>query len=183
MITLRGWAPLHLCMTSSGDLLVSMIRVHAKESKVARYSGPTEIQIIQWDEQDKALYSSDINPKHLSENRNLDICVADWTAGAVVVVSAAGKLRFRYTGPPPPPTTTNKKPFKPSGITTDSQGKILASETYSKQIHILDENGYFLHYIDVCGLQDPILLCVDSRDNIFVAERRTGKVKKKQYYK
>ena len=180
LITLRGWQHLHICSTSSGDLLVTMVSNDYKQSKIVRYFGPTEIQSIQWDDQGKALYSSDIYCKYLSENRNLDICVADSSTRVVVVVSAAGILRFRYTGPP---TNNTKIPFKPSGITTDSQGRILTSDRDNNRIHIVEQDGNFLRHIDNIILQEPACLCVDSRGNLFVAEFVTGRLKKVQYYK
>ncbi|XP_078320794.1 uncharacterized protein LOC144621433 [Crassostrea virginica] len=175
LIKQRGWTPHGLCSTSSGDLLVIM-RSH--DTKVVRYSGSTEKQSIQWDDQGKPLYSFGYHI-YLSENRNLDICVADCYAGAVVVVSATGKLRFRYTGP----SCTFPESICPLGITTDSGGNILISECRKNRIHIIDQDGHFLRFIHNCGLRTPRGLCVDSQDNLFVTERDTGKVKKIMYYR
>lgn len=93
LIIILGWVPSNLCVTQSGDLLVTMYSDDTTQSKVVRYSGSTEKQTIQFDGEGKCLFSGSNAIKFITENRNQDICVADCQGVAVVVVYQNGKFR------------------------------------------------------------------------------------------
>lgn len=177
VIQLQGWVPLFLCSTAADDLLVTMYCSITKKTKIVRYHGSTEKQTIQRNG-NTDLYSPGHYTKYITENRNLDICVADNGAGSVIVVTKAGKLRFRYTGS----ISLRKGKFDPIGIASDSHCRILTSDFDNNFIHILDQDGKFLCFIDNCNLDRPWGLCVDTKDNLFVTEF-SSKVKKIKYYK
>ncbi|XP_062619822.1 uncharacterized protein LOC134281357 [Saccostrea cucullata] len=176
VIRLQNWIPSGVYSTSSGDLLVIMDNFD-KPAKVVCYSGSTEKQTIQFDDKGKSLYSSVGFRRYITENRNQDICVSEDGAKEIVVVNQAGKLRFRYTGHTPAP---KNQPFNPLGITTDSQSHILTADVSNECVHIIDQDGQFLRYID-CELIYPYGLCTDTNDNLFVAQMSNSQVKKIKY--
>lgn len=180
VILLHGWVPCCVCCTSSDDILIVITREDCKQSKVVRYSGFREKQSIQYDDKGQPLYSESCEGFYIAENINQDICVT--CSREVVVVNKDGKLQFRYTGHS---SKTFEEEFDPSGITTDSQGRILIADSDNHCIHVIDQDGEFLRYIDNCKLYHPIGLCVDSEDNLFVADDRgtmEHEVKEIQYY-
>lgn len=141
-IRLRGWKPLGVCCSISGDILIVMN--NDKISKVVRYSGLTKKQSIRFNEERQPLYSPGSINKYICENRNLDICVSDFEAHAVVVVNQDGQLRFTYTGN----SSDKLQTFHPVGITSNIRGLILIADINNYCIHIINQSGHFLRYID-----------------------------------
>ncbi|XP_061168871.1 uncharacterized protein LOC133178132 [Saccostrea echinata] len=111
--------------------------------------------IEKFDDKGKCLYACHQN--YLTEKKDLDICVSDCKAKAVVVAKQARKLIFRYTGHTSAP---QNQPSSPQGITTDSQSHILTADINNYRVHIIDQDGQFLCYID-CGVSDQQGLCID----------------------
>lgn len=179
-IRLRGWKPLGVCCSTFGDLLIVMN--NDKISKVVRYSGHTKKQSIKYNEERQPLFSPGSINKYICENRNLDICVSDFEAHAVVVVNQVGKRRFTYTGN----FSVKLETFNPVGITCDIRGLILIADINNCCIHIITKNGHLLRYIDSCRLYAPFGVCLDTTGSLLVSDYYScyrGKIKSIQYYK
>lgn len=172
------WTPNQMCVTSSGDFLLAMFNIDETQSKVVPYSGSKEKQSIQFDDEGKSFFSGNSNVKYITENRNHDICVTDNEACTLLVLSQHGNFRWRYTGHP---SNTKQRPYHPLGITTDSWSLVLTVDGNNHCIHILDQNGMFLRYIDNCDLEYPWGLCADNNGNLFVCECDRGILKKIKY--
>nr|XP_034321912.1 uncharacterized protein LOC117688206 [Crassostrea gigas] len=170
VISLKGWTILDICSTLSSDFLVIM-NDGKNSSKVVRYRGSTEKQTIQFNDDGQSLYSLG-EKKFLAENRNLDICVADHDAHAVVVVNPVGKLRYRYTG-----QNATEKSFDPLGVATDSQSRVLIAADKPLSIHVLDQEGQFLSIIKN-DMYNTTGFCVDTNDCLLVADfKKVYKIK------
>lgn len=174
LIRLHKWILICFCLTAMDELLVCMTDKMRYRCRVVRFEGSEKTQIIQYDDQGKTIYASGMSNKCIKENKNGDICVADFDAGAVLVTDRAGKFRFRYTGTSLSP---NDVPFRPVGIATDSQAHILVSD--SMAVHIVDKNGQFICFLN-CDCSGSLRLATDTEDNLYVAES-SGKVMMIQY--
>nr|XP_022305309.1 uncharacterized protein LOC111112205 [Crassostrea virginica] len=172
VVDLGQWCPRGLCHSANGDLLVSMRSFDKTRSRVVRYTGTTEAMVIQNDRQGKPLFSVGVGSVlHLTENGNVDICVADNAGNALVVVTDSGELRFKYRG------KINQKPsyklFQPSKIATDVNQQILINEASNDIVHVIDKDGNFLRYIEY---QCQGGLSIDLEHNLIAGNKTSGEI-------
>lgn len=141
-----------------------------RRSRVVRYSGTTETQIIKTDSQGKQLFS--VGERYvlkLADNKNGDICVSDFAGKNVVVVDVCVNLRYKYKGNIT--RRTHYKPFQPSHILTNDTQIILVANFSNDIIHIIDNDGNFIRYIEFPCKGG---LCLDYHHNLVVGEEKTG---------
>ncbi|XP_062584603.1 uncharacterized protein LOC134246294, partial [Saccostrea cucullata] len=93
----RGWEPLGVSYTKSGDLLVSMRTTDQTLCKIVRYKDKMITQEIEKDDKGNPLYRGGSKMLFVAEDDNGDICASDCNANAFIVVNSAGKLLCRYT--------------------------------------------------------------------------------------
>ncbi|XP_048733401.2 E3 ubiquitin-protein ligase TRIM71-like [Ostrea edulis] len=177
--TPRGWHPMGLCCTRSGDILVSMVTTNYGHHKIVRYQEDRVIQEIDKDEHGYPIYQGDylVNVK---ENDNGDIVTSDQNSDTVVAVGKTGKVRFRYNDRPP----GRKRPFSPRQIVTDSMGHIIVADPNNQCLHILDQNGRFLRCVNNPELKgQPNGLSVDTRGRLWVGSWASGEMTVIKYMK
>ncbi|XP_062581599.1 uncharacterized protein LOC134243357 [Saccostrea cucullata] len=181
LIRLKDWTPDALCSTQTDDLLVYMTSLYKldglNQRKIVRYCGFTITQEIQLSAMSNDLKHESLYVPCIEENKNLDIIVSD--RNSILVFKNEGQYRFTYDRKPH--TKEYNKPFTPSGVTTDSMCQILIADGANNIIHIIDQNGQFLWYINNCDFDNPRDLCADSNDILFVAQPAIRKVKQIKY--
>eukprot|EP00105_Crassostrea_gigas_P002377 XP_011414882.1 PREDICTED: uncharacterized protein LOC105319165 [Crassostrea gigas] len=167
-----NWEPLSIHSSHiNGDILVGMKK--DGKGKVTRYNKTgEEIQNIQRDNKGRKLYS---RPHYITENISGNVCVSDYDKHAVVVVDKSGQHRFSYTG--------QGSRFYPYGICTDVLGHILVCDSFSKTIHLLDQDGQFLSLLltPQQGVWCPYSVCVDDENNLWVGQNLIKTVRVYKY--
>lgn len=173
LLELSNWRPRGLCHTVNSDLLVSMRSLDETRSRVVRYLGTTESQVIENDSQGKPLFSVG-SPcvLLLTENGNGDICVADYPGQAVVVVNSSGRFRFHYKAHIR--TKAKNNTFKPFLIGNDIKLNILIVDETNNILHIIDRDGNFIRYIE-CPCTGGVSL--DTDHNLVIGNLKTGLIK------
>ncbi|XP_062595896.1 uncharacterized protein LOC134257271 [Saccostrea cucullata] len=165
----KGYTPNGIAACKSGGILVCLWNkqvLERSQGKVVKLSLDQykllEIEI----NKNRPLFTC---PTYIAENGNEDICVSD--VNAVVVTDAAGLLRFRYKG------LSDDSQFDPYGICCDSQKNIIVADVMKNRIHMIDENGGFLHYIQYKDMNKPRALCIDENDKLYVGEWSSEEIK------
>uniref|UniRef100_K1PC48 Uncharacterized protein n=1 Tax=Magallana gigas TaxID=29159 RepID=K1PC48_MAGGI len=162
--TKSGNRPRDITVTRNGDLIytdyydrtVNIVK-NSQIQTVTRLQGWRPRDVCSTSSGDR-LVIMDSDDKHSKVVRYSGLTEKQYTEdSAVVVVNQDRKLQFTYTGHP----STTKGSFEPLGITTDSRGRILTTDCNNHCIHILDQDGQFLLYIDNCNLDYPYGLCVN----------------------
>ncbi|XP_062583821.1 protein lin-41-like [Saccostrea cucullata] len=164
-----GYTPNGSAMCKSGTILVCLwnYQVHKRSlGNVLKLSlGGVKLFDKETDK-NRPLF---ICPTYITENGNEDICVSD--VNAVVVTDAGGFLRFRYTG------TQSDPQFDPYGICCDSKNNIIVADMVKNRIHMIDQNGELLHFIQYQGMHMPRALCINKHNILYVGEWLSEEIK------
>lgn len=173
----QNWIPYSLCCSRSGDILVSMS--NGRERKIIRYHEKEITQEIHKDENGALIFEkgNHLHCLRFMENNNRDICISDDSAGVMIVVNLASKVRFRYDGKP----AKKNYQFRPRNIVTDSLNQIIIADYSNSCLHIIDQDGKFLKCVDDCGLDNVHALSVDDEGRLWAGLSKSGIIKVIQY--
>ena len=155
------------CSPFSGDVLIGLHLSDISDSnwmcentgKVVRYSSDEQLtQTIHF--QDAPIRENRfLDPCYITENNNEDIIVvSNYIPGCpLLVTSREGRYRFSYQGRP----SKYGSLFMPSGICTDALSQIIVSDCVTHTVQIISQDGEFLTYLQLPGVDGPLRLCYD----------------------
>ncbi|XP_062575180.1 E3 ubiquitin-protein ligase TRIM45-like [Saccostrea cucullata] len=167
LITLpKDWEPKSLSCTSD-NILVNLEK--DGQNKIVSFQGQTVKQEIYRDKKNREIFGRGCSSLIMAKNGNGDLCVADLNASIVVVLTKAGRVRFRYDGTP----AMRDEEFLPDHIVTDSRLKIIVGDFFNNYcLHILDQHGQFLQCVDDFGVNEMLSrvsgMSVDLEDRLWI---------------
>ncbi|XP_062579094.1 uncharacterized protein LOC134241017 [Saccostrea cucullata] len=183
LITLpKDWEPKSLGCTSE-NILVNLEK--DGRNKIVSFQGQTVKQELYKDKKNREIFGRGYTSLRMAENGNGDLCVADVNASSVVVLTEAGRVRFRYDGTP----AMREVEFQPNHIVTNSLFQIIVGDFNDLDflnhgcLHILERDGELLRCVDNFGVNsfDIFGLSVDPEDRLWIAVN--GKVKVIQVFR
>jgi sugar lactone lactonase YvrE len=176
-----------ICCSRSGDILVRL--GYSANPIVFRYgSDGKKVQEYQMPEEDKEreIWGQFYESIYVCENVNGDVCTVYAvvirhykTVRKVIVFKSSGSLHFQYDGS----ATQRFESFTPVGLTTDSLGNILISDSDNHAVHLISQDGDFIAYILTKDdeISCPWGITVDASDSLWLVERDNSRVKVFQY--
>ncbi|XP_062607595.1 uncharacterized protein LOC134269423 [Saccostrea cucullata] len=184
IIDIAETEPLHpfgVCATVDGDFIVCLVDnddcVMSEKSQrvIARINRDGErMQTIKSPiSKEDRLFTK---PYRVSENRNLDILIVDWTSdrtSRLVVLTKTGQLKCVCKGKP---RRFGEMPFNPSDVCCNSESFVLVSDLSSHTVQLLNPEYKFVQNIlaPKDGIEYPLALAL-SHDNVWVGSGN-GKV-------
>ena len=154
--------PSSLCCLHNGDIVVAF----SSDNKVTVYNGVGHIKQTL----DNIRFQ---RPMKLAVNKvNQDIYVKchSHNGNLVTAVTVYGQLRYEYVG------QDEDTQFQPEAVCTDMMGHILIADSGIQAIHILDQDGQLIRYIDNLilrqGFSFPETIDVDREGCVWVGNTR-----------
>ena len=153
--------PSGVCCLSNKDIVVTF----SLDSKVVIYNVQGQVR--------KTLEYKFRFPLKVAANKvNQDIYVCDHEAeffysfGKVLAFRSDGQLRYQYSG-------QCDEHFCPVEVCTDYTGHVLLTDHNKHRVHILDQEGRFIQYVQSSdhGLHQPATLDSDGEGLVWVGER------------